>query len=100
MRIVIMGAPGSGKGTQAALIVKELGLDHISTGDLLRAAVPPGVTFVDIPRALCDTQTACPVFTPDARLISYDGHHLTPAGARFAGARLFARSPLSVFAPE
>ena len=39
MRIVIMGAPGSGKGTQAALIVEELGLDHISTGDLLRAAV-------------------------------------------------------------
>ena len=42
MRIVIMGAPGSGKGTQAALIVKELGLDHISTGDLLRAAVAEG----------------------------------------------------------
>ena len=42
MRIVIMGAPGSGKGTQAALIVKELGLDHISTGDLLRAAVASG----------------------------------------------------------
>lgn len=42
MRIVIMGAPGSGKGTQAALIVKEMGLDHISTGDLLRAAVAEG----------------------------------------------------------
>lgn len=42
MRIVIMGAPGSGKGTQAALIVKELDLDHISTGDLLRAAVAAG----------------------------------------------------------
>jgi len=42
MRIVIMGAPGSGKGTQAALIVKELGLDHVSTGDLLRAAVASG----------------------------------------------------------
>jgi adenylate kinase len=37
-----MGAPGSGKGTQAALIVKELDLDHISTGDLLRAAVAAG----------------------------------------------------------
>ena len=42
MRIVIMGAPGSGKGTQAALIVEELDLDHISTGDLLRAAVAAG----------------------------------------------------------
>jgi adenylate kinase len=37
-----MGAPGSGKGTQAALIVKELDLDHISTGDLLRGAVAAG----------------------------------------------------------
>ena len=42
MRIVLMGAPGSGKGTQAALIVKEMGLPHISTGDLLRAAVASG----------------------------------------------------------
>lgn len=42
MRIVLMGAPGSGKGTQAALMVEELGLPHISTGDLLRAAVAAG----------------------------------------------------------
>jgi adenylate kinase len=42
MRIVLMGAPGSGKGTQAALIVNETGLPHISTGDLLRAAVAAG----------------------------------------------------------
>lgn len=37
-----MGAPGSGKGTQAALIVEELGIAHVSTGDLLRAAVAAG----------------------------------------------------------
>lgn len=42
MRIVLLGAPGSGKGTQAALLVKELGLRHISTGDLLRSAVSAG----------------------------------------------------------
>jgi len=39
MRIVLLGAPGSGKGTQAALMVEALGLPHISTGVLLRAAV-------------------------------------------------------------
>jgi len=35
MRIVLSGAPGSGKGTQAALMVERLGIPHISTGVLL-----------------------------------------------------------------
>ena len=39
MRIVLLGAPGSGKGTQAKLIVKKLNIPHISTGDLLRGAI-------------------------------------------------------------
>ena len=37
LNIVIFGAPGSGKGTQSELISKEYGLDHISTGDVLRS---------------------------------------------------------------
>ena len=36
LNVVIFGAPGSGKGTQSELIIKEYGLDHISTGDVLR----------------------------------------------------------------
>ncbi len=39
MRIVLLGAPGSGKGTQSDLLVKAYGIPHISTGDLLREAV-------------------------------------------------------------
>ena len=39
MRIVLLGAPGSGKGTQATLLEKELGVPHISTGVLFRTAV-------------------------------------------------------------
>lgn len=42
MRIVLLGAPGSGKGTQAALLVEKLNLPHISTGALLRDAIKRG----------------------------------------------------------
>ncbi|WP_334110324.1 adenylate kinase [Thermodesulfitimonas autotrophica] len=42
MNLLIMGPPGAGKGTQAAEIVKELKIPHISTGDMLREAVKQG----------------------------------------------------------
>ncbi len=42
MRIVLLGAPGSGKGTQAALMVEDLKLPHISTGEVLRTAAKAG----------------------------------------------------------
>ncbi len=42
MRIVMLGAPGSGKGTQAKKLMNDKGIAHISTGDMLRSAVEEG----------------------------------------------------------
>ena len=45
MRIVLLGAPGSGKGTQAQRLMKDKNICHISTEDMLRSAVDEGTSF-------------------------------------------------------
>lgn len=54
MRIVLLGPPGSGKGTQAALLVEQLGIPHISTGALLRNAAERGTELGLQAKALSD----------------------------------------------
>jgi len=54
MRIVLLGAPGSGKGTQAKKLMADRGVPHISTGDMLREAVAQGTRFGQKAKAIMD----------------------------------------------
>ncbi len=42
LKLLIMGPPGAGKGTQAEVLIKELNITHVSTGDMFRAAIKEG----------------------------------------------------------
>ena len=54
MRIVLMGPPGAGKGTQAVLIAERLGIPHISTGEIFRANVDAGTELGKQAQAFMD----------------------------------------------
>lgn len=54
MRLLLIGAPGAGKGTQATRIADHFGLVHISSGDLLRQHVADGTTIGQTARAYMD----------------------------------------------
>ena len=54
MRIVLIGAPGSGTGTQAKILMAEKSVPQISTGDILRQAVRDGTRFGQKAKAIID----------------------------------------------
>lgn len=60
LNIVIFGAPGSGKGTQSERIVEKYGLDHISTGDVLRGEIKAGTELGKKAQALIDNGQLIP----------------------------------------
>ncbi|MBQ2779579.1 MAG: adenylate kinase [Bacteroidaceae bacterium] len=60
LNIVIFGAPGSGKGTQSERIVEKYGIDHISTGDVLRAEIAAGSELGKTAKGLIDNGQLIP----------------------------------------
>ena len=54
MRVLLFGPPGVGKGTQAKMLSEELGIPHISTGDMLRAAAAGGTEMGKRAKAIMD----------------------------------------------
>lgn len=60
MRIVLLGAPGCGKGTQSALLQRRYGIPQISTGDMLRAAMADGSPVGDKARTYVTTGALVP----------------------------------------
>ncbi|AMO57944.1 adenylate kinase [Endozoicomonas montiporae] len=55
MRVILLGAPGAGKGTQAQFIMEEFGIPQISTGDMLRAAIKNGTELGKKVKAVMDS---------------------------------------------
>ena len=85
MRIILLGAPGAGKGTQAVRIVERWGIPHISTGDILRANVREGTPLGTEAKRFMDAGD----LVPDEVIIGMVGERIaepdTAAGFLFDG---------------
>jgi adenylate kinase len=78
MRIVLLGAPGSGKGTQAKKLMADRNFPQISTGDMLREAVAAGTRFGQQAKATIDSGN----LVPDDIVLGIISERLTKADAQ------------------
>lgn len=76
--IVMLGAPGAGKGTQSALIAKEYGIPHISTGDILRRNIKDGTELGKLAKSYIDAGA----LVPDDVVIGIVADRLSEADAQ------------------
>ncbi len=82
MRIVLMGPPGAGKGTQARRLSESTGMKHLSTGDMLRAEVASGSELGMLAKEFMDRGD----LVPDSNIIAMIQRHIDdPAGVLLDG---------------
>ena len=98
LNIVIFGAPGSGKGTQSERIVEKYGINHISTGDVLRAEIKNGTELGKTAKGYIDQGQLIPdelmiVFDSfkDSKGVIFDGFPRTIAQAEALKKKLAER---------
>lgn len=77
LNIILFGAPGAGKGTQAARLVERYGLCHLSTGDMLRSAISRGTPLGVEAKTYMDKGN----LVPDAMVVGIIGQVVAEAGA-------------------
>ena len=82
MRIVLLGPPGAGKGTQARRLAESTGMNHLSTGDMLRNEVASGTDLGLMAKTFMDKGD----LVPDSNIIAMIQNHIdNPAGVLLDG---------------
>lgn len=85
-----------GKPSSYRLKVRNWIPDHIFAINTLLERTLDKSIFVNIHKMVCGTDGSCPLFTPDEKMISFDGPHLTEDGARYIGGIIFNNPPLNI----
>jgi len=78
LQLILLGAPGAGKGTQAGLLSQQLGLVHISSGDLLREAQSKGTELGNVAKSYMEKG----LLVPDEIIIRLILEHITAPQCR------------------
>ncbi len=104
-RVVVLGSKSFGKisirrylhmSDRKLLAIKnEIEEEVQEVNAILRTHLSRKTIFIDQSKLICGSNDSCPIFTGNLDLISYDGRHLTQAGARYVGRKVFLNSALS-----